>query len=303
MSILQTLKEKRSKLTDSSLKTYNSILTNLYKKVFSDDKEIDLKKFEKTDIFLDFLKDTPIAKRKSYLSALVVLTDNEIYRKQMLQDATSYNELQKSQIKTEKQEANWLSQEELKETMDALQTNASHIMKQKQIKQDDIQQVQNYILLCLISGLYIPLRRLLDWSEMIVIHDEKKLTNDKNYLLIKKTKWTLHFHVYKTARIYGTQVVDVPKQLISILKKWIALKDTYYPDSEYLLIDVNGNKMTPTKLNQRIGKIFGRPVGINLIRRSSITDKYKDMPNLKQMIQDAEATGHSLQTHLEYIKR
>jgi hypothetical protein len=264
---------------------------------------MDLKKFEQTDIFLDFLKDTPIAKRKSYLSALVVLTDNETYRKQMLEDAGKYNELQKSQIKTEKQEANWLSQDELKETMDALQTNTTHILKQKQIKQDDIQQVQNYILLCLISGLYIPLRRLLDWSEMVVIYDDKKLTNDKNYLLIKKTKWTLHFHVYKTARVYGTQVVDVPKPLVNILKKWITLKDTYYPDSEYLLIDVNGNKMTPTKLNQRIGKIFGRPVGINLIRRSSITEKYKDMPNLKQMIQDAENNSHSLMQEMLYIKR
>jgi hypothetical protein len=56
MSLKEILAERRPSLSKSSLTTYNSILTNLYKKIFEGN-EIHLKNFEETDKIIDFLKD------------------------------------------------------------------------------------------------------------------------------------------------------------------------------------------------------------------------------------------------------
>ena len=71
MDLKAVIKEKRPNLTESSVTTYNSILKNLYKKVF-DEKEIDLKNFDDTDKILGYLKEVPVNKRKTILSALVI---------------------------------------------------------------------------------------------------------------------------------------------------------------------------------------------------------------------------------------
>ena len=75
------IKAKRPKLTDSSINTYASILRNVYKKVFSGDiSDMDMKKFDQTDKVIEFLKDVPSNKRKTILSALVIITDDKKYR-------------------------------------------------------------------------------------------------------------------------------------------------------------------------------------------------------------------------------
>ena len=93
MSIVEKLKSNRSTLSESSLKTYNSILSNLYKKVFPNDKEIDISKFSQYKKFLAFLDSYESSKRKTYLSALTVMCpDIEQYRELMNQDGKKYND-------------------------------------------------------------------------------------------------------------------------------------------------------------------------------------------------------------------
>ena len=75
------------------------------------------------------------------------------------------------------------------------------------------------------------------------------------------------------------------------------------PDNEYLFIDNNCNKLTPVKINQRLNKIFGRKASVNILRHSLITEKYKNLPSLEEMKEDAERNGHTLMQELEYIKR
>jgi hypothetical protein len=105
MSLKEELKSKGNSLSDSSLTTYSSILRNLYKKVFDDEGPIKLSNFDKTKEIIEYIKDVPPNKRKSILSALVVLTDNEDYRKLMLTDINKYNSFIKTQQKTDTQEA------------------------------------------------------------------------------------------------------------------------------------------------------------------------------------------------------
>lgn len=300
-SLIELLHENRPKLSDSSLKTYNSILTNMYKKVFPQDKQLDIKKFDDEKKFMELLKDVEGSKRKTYLSALVVLTDNEKYKKQMNEDGNEYNNSKKNQQKTAKEEENWVSQDELKQILGKAEAEAKQIYKLPKLTSSYIQKIQNYIILCLVSGLVLgSVRRSLDWTEMMI----KGFNADDNYLdKKKKGDWKFVFNKYKTAKYLGEQEQVIPKEFKTILTKWMKLLQEYYPENDYLLVDTNGKKLNPTKLNQRLNGIFQKNTSTNILRHSFISNKYENLPALKQMIEDATANGHNLEQELEYIKR
>lgn len=293
MSIVEKLKSNRSTLSESSLKTYNSILSNLYKKVFPNDKEMDISKFSQYKKFLSFLESYESSKRKTYLSALTVLCpDVEQYRELMNQDGKKYNDEQKNQEKTQKQKDNWVEQDELTNIFTLLETEANQLYKLKNLSMTDMQKIQNYIILCLVSGKFINIRRSLDWTEMKI----KNYTDEDNFL--KKNEFI--FNKYKTARFkqFGEQTVELPKPLYKIIKKWLKINPT-----DYLLFDSQKEKLTPTKLTQRLNKILGKKASINILRHSFLSDKYKNMPSLNELEDEAKEMGHSLKEHLEYIKK
>jgi len=62
-AIIETLKKNRPNLTASSIKTYKSILKNIYDKCF-DDKEYHFKNFDNDKCILGHLKDVPYNKMK-----------------------------------------------------------------------------------------------------------------------------------------------------------------------------------------------------------------------------------------------
>ena len=157
---------------------------------------------------------------------------------------------------------------------------------------NDLQAIQNYIILCLLGGMFIAPRRSLDYTEFVI----KDIDKDKdNYL----DKTELVFNRYKTAKFYDEQRVSIPKELLTILKKWIKNNDT-----EYLLFDSNGSKLTSVKLNQRLNKIFGKKASVNLLRHSYLTDKFGDeIERSKKMSEVAENMGtSSAQVIGTYIK-
>ena len=298
--ISDKLKENRPTLSDSSLKTYTSILSNLYKKVYPDN-EIDLAKFQNQKKFLTFMKDIDGSKRKTYLSALVVLCPNcELYSEQMNKDGQAYKMLQKQQVKTDKQKENWVEQDELIEIMNNLEIEANKIFKMKNPTMIELQTAQNYIILCLVSGKYIPIRRSLDWTELKISNYNDE--NDNN-LSMNKKGWKFIFNVYKTHRFHDDQEVICPANLKKILTKWLKLLAKVCPNGEYLLVDNKCNKLSPTKITQRLNTIFKRKASINILRHSFLSDKYKNMPSLNELESEAEAMGHSLKEDLEYIKK
>ena len=109
--------QKRPNLSKTSINTYTSTLSNLYKKIWPN-QELDVNKFEDTEKVLDFLKDEPVNKRKSILSALVVLSEKKEYRDQMLDDIKEYNIETAKQKKTETQKTHWVTNKEIKEKYD-----------------------------------------------------------------------------------------------------------------------------------------------------------------------------------------
>jgi integrase len=287
--ITEYIKKKRPTLSAGSLTTYTSILRSLYKKVFGDS-EVNFSKFDDTDKVLAHLKDLPPNKRKTILSALVIVTDNKKYRDLMLEDVRDYNKEISKQQKTESQEANWVSQTEVREMFEELKKNANLIYKKTNKTNNDLQVLQNFIILALFT--LIPPRRSKDYVDFKIKNINKDTDN-----YIEKGK--LIFNSYKTAKTYGRQEVALPKELTTILNKWIKTNPT-----DYLLFDANMNPLSAVKLNQRFNRIFdGKKVSVNNIRHSYLTDKYaENMKVKKAMADDMSKMGSSLSQAETYVK-
>jgi hypothetical protein len=284
------IEKKRPNLSASSITTYASILKNLFKKVFNTD-EIDIKKFDNTEQILNFLKDVPSSKRKTILSSLVIITDKKAYRDLMLEDVRNYNKEMDKQEKSDTQEESWVNSNKVKEVYDELKKTAELLYKKKTLSTSDMQQIQNYIIVSLLGGIYIPPRRSKDFVDFKINSINKTADN-----FLEKNK--LIFNSYKTAKTYGQQIVDIPIQLKNILQKWIKINPT-----DYLLFDSNMNALSSVKLNQRLNKIFEKKVGVNQLRHTFLTDKYKKTSQeSKSLENDMKSMGSSKNMADIYIK-
>jgi hypothetical protein len=289
--IIEAIKKNKPNISESSIKTYDSILRNLYKKVF-DDKEIDMKKFDDTKSILKFLEDIPANKRKTILSSLVVITDNMIYRNQMLEDIETYKATESTQEKTDKQLESWVDITQIDNIYNELYKNVKVLYKKDNLTMADLQYIQNLVILSVLGGKFIPPRRSKDYVDFKI----KDIDQDKdNYIQKKK----LIFNSYKTSKTYARQEITIPQELSKVLKKWIEINPT-----DYLLFDSNKNKLSNVKLNQRLNKIFGKKASVNQMRHTYLSDKYQKTIELnKKMAEDMEAMGSSRSQESIYIKK
>lgn len=290
MNIKEELKELRPNLSEGSLKTYTSILKNLHKKVF-ENKDIEKSDFNESRRILTHLQDMPANKRKTILSALVVMTDKNEYREMMNGDVSDYNKEIQKQEKSETQQDNWIETDQIREVFDKLENDAKILFKKSNKTNADMQQIQNYVIIALLGGIFIPPRR----SEYVYMKIRNVNKDEHNY--IDKNKFV--FNKYKTSKTYGKQEVAIPQQLKNILNRWIAIND-----GDYLLRDKNGNPMTSIKLNQYMNRIFGgKKIAVNAMRHTYLTDKYKQTSEEnKKLAKDMTEMGSSTNVADTYIK-
>jgi len=282
------IKENRPKLTDSSAKTYVSILFNLHKNMeketdndlswFNDDKQILLK-----------LKDIAPKIRKTTLSALFILTNNEHYQKLMVDDCKIANNEYREQKKTETEKDNWVTMSEIKTIYDDLFKQMKKALANK-----NISIIMNYFLLALLGGQLanLPPRRSLDYCLLKIRNYDKNIDN-----YYEKGKF--YFNKYKTQPTYGLQSLDVPIELNSVIKKWIKLNKT-----DYLLYSSNEKPLSSPQITRMLNAIFApKKVSTDLLRHIFLTDKYKDVPPLLDIDKTALEMGHSPNQAMLYIKR
>lgn len=293
MNIIQILKKNRPNLSEGSLKTYNSVIKNLLKKLNTYDIDIFYK--EPAKVF-NILENYEYSKRKTMTAAVIVLIQNQAsesvlnkYKKLLLEDVNKYREFKETQEKTEKEKENWISMQEINNIYEDLEKEANILFKKNNLNMQEVQRLQNFIILSFYH--LIPPRRLLDFSEM-KIKDYKE--DDDNY--IKGDK--LIFNKYKTKKNYGTQTVDMPKNLYNIYRKWLNFNDT-----NFLFFDRNNNKLSKVTLNQRLNKIFNKNISVNMLRHIYISEKVlKDTPALQDLKKTAEKMGHSVNEQVLYKK-
>ena len=192
-----------------------------------------------------------------------------------------------TELKTEKQDKNWITWDEVQKRRDEL---------------------EGLPLLVLSLYTYIAPRRNKDYLEMAVFKALKKdkiedLSKDKNYLIVdyRGTPQQFVFNVYKTAKTYGTQTIPISDPLKSIIKTYLAsrkLEDPKAKETPFLMDDEGKVLTLDNSITRILNKIFGKKVGSSMLRHIFLSDKY----NIKEMKQIADAMGHSLSQQKEYMK-
>ena len=208
--LLSEIKKNRPTLADSSLKTYSSILSSLFKKL---DGKNGLKFFTETKTIIQYLKDEPANKRKTLLSALFILTGIEEYKTLMLGDCKQVNDFNKQQKSTITQKESWVTPEAILEKYNQYLPIVEKMLSGKVILNEKV--IIQFFLLALQSGIAgCPPRRSEDYGEMKIRNFNK--TTDNYY---QKDKF--YFNKYKTAKIYGQVIFDMAAMAskLNILKK------------------------------------------------------------------------------------
>jgi len=279
-TLKEQLKLKRPTLSDNSLTTYASILKNLHKTVFGSD-EIDINRFNETDKILDAIKSIEPKRRKTILSALMIITnDKKKFKDIEKEEPPPVEETTPTEGPTalpfdikllltdteghngyieEKEDDSPISvaedvsfQNYIQEVYDNLKNDAELTYKKKMLSTADYQLIQSFVIVSLLGGMHIKPRKSKDYVDFKIKNVNEALDN----------------HIEKDKLIFivlpEKEIVEVPKPLQTILKKWIAINPT-----DYLLFDTNRNKLSSVKLNQRLNKIFNnKKVSINALIQS-----------------------------------
>jgi hypothetical protein len=287
MELKEALSKKREKLSESSLHTYSTLLCALLRKG-NLPLELETFKKHKKEILKQIEDKDSAQSKKTILSALFVLTDDEDFQKQMMENIGVVNTHYKSQKMTEKQENNFLSTETVKNKMDELFL----IAKQT----PSILSYQNVLLWGLTSGVYVPPRRNEICYVKVTDYDVAK----DNYF--EKNK--IIFNQYKTANKYGKQEVKLPKESQPIMKKYLVLLK-----GERTFMFFNPSTHRPfnsSDMSKRLSSLFGKSTGIGVdgLRMAYLSQKYKDVPKIAEMENLSNSMGHSLQTVFnDYVKK
>ena len=283
----EKIKENRPNLSTSSVKTYISILSNLYKKL-NGEGNIEWFK-EEPEKILKYLEEKNDQTKKTNLSALFILTGIQEYQSVMNTIMKKVNDDYKNQKMNEKQKDNWISINEIKEKYNALSVDANLMLNKKKILNENV--MMEFLLMSFLSGVIMPPRRILDYSEMKIRSFDTKTDN-----YYKGNKF--YFNKYKTVKTYGLQVLEVPKELNNILKKWIKINT-----NDYMIYSSNGHKISCPQITRILNKVFEKKISTSMLRHIYLTNIYKDVPRLNQMEHLADEMGHSVSTAMEYIKR
>jgi len=294
MSIEEILRKNKPDVKESSIKTYSNIVGKICKRLdleFSPTVFIDNK-----SKVMNYLKDVPISTQRSVISAIIAIHEDEEYQILLNQANADYNAEKSTGEATQKEKDNWVSQDEIKDKLIELKGLVkSTLSKKTPLTAKDYQVLQNYVILSLAGGQYIPPRRLADFTNLKINNINPETDNyikDHNILIL---------NVYKTSGTYGEQEIGLPKKLVNIIENF--LDNTNHINREYLLFDNYYQPLTSVKLNQRLNSIFGgKKISTNNFRHSYLTEKfgnnYQDMKDTANMMGTSVGTiqGHYIKS-------
>ena len=287
----EVIKSNKPNITASTLKTYMSLLRSLYFKEHEKGTEIKPAWFNNQDEIIKLLEDkAPSSRKTTYAALIAIAKENDKYKKALLSDGKTYDQFIKTQTKTEAQESNWKSFDEVKKIYEDMYNKVKPLLNLKEIDSSDYKKLQDFIILSLTSGYWIPPRRSQDWTELKIKNIDKSKDNyiDKNSFVLNK---------FKTSKFYDTQKVDIPKGFKTILTKYLKLNN-----NEYLITDDKGNKLTNVRLTQKLNHIFGNNISTSMLRHIYLTEKLKDIPKIAELEKLAQDMGHSVSEAMEYVK-
>jgi hypothetical protein len=256
----------------------------------------------------EFAESTQKTNLSVIVSALSLVKDKPTYKRiyahyySEMMDRSKASKEKDTSVKTEKQDANWLSWE----VVEAHRGRLEEDVKKLPVADLSVGQWESVLAYGVLS-LYTHFdpRRNQDYQFMYVVKSPKQATDQsKNYYVIDAKQFI--FHKYKTARSHGEQVFDVPAPLVDALSLYLtrhpilhSKKFTAKTPAFPLLCSLDGSPLTAVNAITRIlNRIFGRRVGSTMLRHIYLSSKY----DVAEMNETADRMGHTGNVQREYLK-
>jgi hypothetical protein len=296
---------KSKNIAESSLKLYLNNLRRLNGGEFPKNFSF-LKNTEK--ILGDLEKYKPNT-RRSYLISIVTTLKHEpkmkkLYDKYYIHLDKYNKEGAKNNEKSETQKANWINQDEVKETYEKMTEEMKPLLEQKKLSASEYEKLIRWVVLSLYV-LQKP-RRNADYQQCLLVNKyDENFDKAFNYLNLSNGKW--YFNNYKTKGTYKTQEIDASPEMMEVVKSYLK----FHPHSKTLkkksgvvpfLVDYEGNPFESVNaITRMLNKVFGKKIGASMLRNIFLTDKYSD--KMKELNDDATAMGTSASTiQNQYVK-
>jgi len=302
MNYSELIQKKRPTIKANSVKSYVIILNKFGETKLNDTKSI----MEQVEVLTKGKSDTTY---KNYIQAIVVGLDAEeadnvdeikFYRNILFEKQKIYTAKLATNVKTEKQEENWVTKKELENV-------AKNLKKKIRIEKITSGHVLQDYLISLIYTLLAP--RRLEYATCIITFT-RNYEPDKNYLFIRgKQRMNFVFNDFKTAKYDGQVLVECPPPIVSIINKILArgtgLQDGVQYQDKPLFKHVGGGGFNTNNLSKAIKRIFKMPDGreptLNIIRHVTASEAV-DIEKEAELNTLAKEMGHSRATQLEYAK-
>lgn len=219
------------------------------------------------------------------------------YQELLAGKSKELRQLENTNVKSDKQEANWSSMDEINKLKEERYTKLkADIGKKMKIPVDDYEALLNYLIVSLYTA--TPPRRNLDYMKMVVVKNwSDKLPKDVNYYDVKNGRFV--FNVYKTARKYGEHIVAVPAELKEVITLYLKYHPTKLSYPFAFLVHHDGKPLSAVNSITRIlNKWFGKKIGSSMLRHIYLSSKY----NIDDMKKDAADMAHSVEQARGYLK-
>ena len=164
------------------------------------------------------------------------------------------NDLKNNTTKSESQKENWITQDEVEKVFEKLNDEVKKLKKPK-----NKNEYNKYLCLMVLAFFtQIAPRRPNDYAQLYTAsnHDDKT----KNYIDIVESKSI--FNVYKTSKTYNEIIIDIPKELMTIDKKYVnvqpilthKLKNKNYINE--FLLDNNNESFSSNNITKLLKKKY-----------------------------------------------
>ena len=295
------IRKFRNNITESSLNTYITSLRILYNQYVDGDPKKLLKPLR-----MKFLKDFDTVKKiinlsrtentkKNRLTAILVglqsrkVKDEKLidkYQEFLKEVMVKVNKSLDSQEKTDTQEKNWLSVDEINDVLNKMLTKIKDkdlFNKKKPLTKGEYLLMQKWVLLRFYSQKH--LRNNVADTKVITPEEYKKVTKDENYLTVDKEKKEMKFYLnkFKNVKRIGKKVLEISPELFKVLQKWFKINDSGF-------LFTKGDMKTPltpngvTKMLNSIFKEFanGKKISTSLLRHINISEDLKGQPSIEE---------------------
>lgn len=290
-------------LSDATLQQYLINLSTIAREVGADmnDKEWVIKNWTNIKIYLESIEN--LHTRKSKVCA-VLFTEHlnplpatiSFYLKRQIQLLlNSITERYATNLKTKKQEANWVDITDIDEKIDELEDEIT-----TEISFENYKNILRYLILVFHKA--IPVRN--DLVRTKIIYDDEPHENPEyNYILINEKVFVMNN--YKTKKQYGQKRLTLPPVITDAFDMYLPILKHFSPQG-FFYAKLNSEQQTSvqfTKLFNSIWECEGIKVGSTQIRRSVVSELY-DVEHEQKKQALADKMAHSVSTaSLIYAKK